>query len=276
MVAMDRVTFPATVRRQPPECPMADCAILTMHPAQREDGTWQGAHHVAAVLMPLRTDALEWFVLDSCRPHEVFSLQDLRNATSFDADVSYAANDQQRTEQASGLARSTARLEIIRHLTAQRRQRTHHEQLPIARADGPSCASRHPAASTLGAAQLPPPPAWSGAPAPSGAAASPTQILLFLPCRYTASGTIDRNALLIDCRHGGLHGVEYTSYTQEQVGSLPGAPSGRYDFMYRLTVHVSTHSAQVRSRPHCFRRECRRVLHGAHAVVLTHEQSITV
>ena len=25
--------------------------------------------------------------------------------------------------------------------------------------------------------------------------------------------------------------------------------------MYRLTLHVSTHSAQVRSHPQCFRRE---------------------
>ena len=82
---------------------------------------------------------------------------------------------------------------------------------------------------------------------------------------------------VIHCVHF-LHGVEYAAYTQEQVGSLPDAVGGRYDFMYRLTVHVSTHSAQVRStsRPHCFRRECRRVLHGAHAVVLSHEQSITV
>ena len=276
MGATDHMAFLTTVSRQPPECPMADCAILTIHPAQREDGTWQDAHHVAAVLLPLRTDAPEWFVLDSCRPNAVFPLQDLRNATSFDADVSYVANNQPRTAQASGLARWTARSEILRHLTARRRHRTHHQQLPIARADGSSRASRHPAASSLGAAKLPPPPAWTGATAPSGAAASPTQVLLCLPCRYTASGTIDRNALLIGCRRGGLHGVEYASYTQEQVGSLPGAPSGRYDFMYRLKVHVSTHSAQVRSRPHCFRREWRRVLHGAHAVVLTHEQSITV
>ena len=48
--------------------------------------------------------------------------------------------------------------------------------------------------------------------------------------------------------------------------------------MYRLILHVSTHSAQVWSRLQCFRRECRRVLHGpgVHAVVLTHEQAITV
>ena len=70
--------------------------------------------------------------------------------------------------------------------------------------------------------------------------------------------------------------VVRASYTQEKVGSLPGAASGGYDLMYRLTLHVTTHSAQVRSRPQCFRRECRRVMHGAHAVVLTHEQSITV
>ena len=82
--------------------------------------------------------------------------------------------------------------------------------------------------------------------------------------------------MLIDCRCGGLHGVEYASFTQEQVGSLPDAPSGGYDLMYRLKIRASTHSAQVQSRPQCFRRECRRVLHGAHAVALTHEQSITV
>ena len=46
--------------------------------------------------------------------------------------------------------------------------------------------------------------------------------------------------------------------------------------MYRLTLHVNTHSAQVLSRPQSFRQECRRVLHGAHAVVLRHEQSVTV
>ena len=36
------------------------------------------------------------------------------------------------------------------------------------------------------------------------------------------------------------------------------------------------HSAQVQSRPQSFRQECRHVLHGAHAVVLRHEQSVTV
>ena len=46
--------------------------------------------------------------------------------------------------------------------------------------------------------------------------------------------------------------------------------------MYRLTLHVNTHSAQVQSRPQSFRQECRRVMHGAHAVVLRHEQSVTV
>ena len=46
--------------------------------------------------------------------------------------------------------------------------------------------------------------------------------------------------------------------------------------MYRLTLHVNTHSAQVQSHPQSFRQECRRVLHGAHAVVLRHEQLVTV
>ena len=46
--------------------------------------------------------------------------------------------------------------------------------------------------------------------------------------------------------------------------------------MYRLTLHVNTHSAQAQSRPQSFKQECKRVLHGAHAVVLTHEQSVTV
>ena len=45
--------------------------------------------------------------------------------------------------------------------------------------------------------------------------------------------------MIIDCRRGGLHGVEYASYTQEKVGSLPGAASGGYDLLYRLTMHVS-------------------------------------
>ena len=36
------------------------------------------------------------------------------------------------------------------------------------------------------------------------------------------------------------------------------------------------HSVQVQSRPRSFRQECRQFLHGAHAVVLRHEQSVTV
>ena len=109
MGATDHMTFLVTVCKQPSEYPMSDCAILTKHPAQRGDGTWQGAHHPAAVLMSLRTDVPEWFVLDVCHPHKVFPRQDLRNASSFDADVSYVAYHQKRTAQASCLTRSTAR-----------------------------------------------------------------------------------------------------------------------------------------------------------------------
>ena len=82
--------------------------------------------------------------------------------------------------------------------------------------------------------------------------------------------------MLAECRQGGLHGVVYASYTQEAVGTHPAAAGGGFDLMYRLTLHVNTHSAQVQSHPRSFRQECRRVLHGAHAVVLGHEQSVTV
>ena len=60
--ATEHKDFQVTVRKHPSEHSMSNCAILTMHLAQREDGTWQGAQHVAAVLMPLRTDVPEWFV----------------------------------------------------------------------------------------------------------------------------------------------------------------------------------------------------------------------
>ena len=78
----------------------------------------------------------------------------------------------------------------------------------------------------MGAAKPPPPPAWNGAPEPSGATASLTQVLLFLPRRYIASGTMDRNAVLTESRRGGFLGVEYASYTQEKVGSLPEVACG--------------------------------------------------
>ena len=109
-----------------------------------------------------------------------------------------------------------------------------------------------------------------------GGSDQPIQVLLFLPRRYTGSGTIDRNIVLAECRRGGLHGVAYASYTQETVGTHPAASGGGFELMYRLTLHVNTHSAQVQSRPQSFRQECRRVLHGAHSVVLRHEQAVTV
>ena len=59
----------------------------------------------------------------------------------------------------------------------------------------------------MGAAKPPPPPSWAGTPEPSGGVASPIQVSLSLLRRYTASGTIDRNVVLIDCRSDGLHGV---------------------------------------------------------------------
>ena len=102
--------------------------------------------------MPLRTDVPEWFVLDSCQPHKVFPLQDLGNESAFNADASYVAYHQKRTTQPSRVTRSTAREEMLRHLTAQRHQHTHH-QLPIACKDGPTQASRRSTGVTLGAAK---------------------------------------------------------------------------------------------------------------------------
>ena len=62
--------------------------ILTIHLGQHNRGIWHGAHHVTAVVLPLRTATPEWFVLDSCRPDMLFRLWDMRNAQSVDADVS--------------------------------------------------------------------------------------------------------------------------------------------------------------------------------------------
>ena len=89
MGATDNADFLATFRGQPHEHPLLDCAILTLHPDRRAPGARCGAHHVAAVLLQLRTATPEWFVLDSCRPDMVFPLRDLRNARPFDADISY-------------------------------------------------------------------------------------------------------------------------------------------------------------------------------------------
>ena len=69
MGATDNADFLATVRGQPHEHPLLDCAILTIHRDQRAPG---GTHHVAAVILPLCTATPEWFVLDSCRPEMVF------------------------------------------------------------------------------------------------------------------------------------------------------------------------------------------------------------
>ena len=60
----------------------------------------------------------------------------------------------------------------------------------------------------------------------------PVRILLFLLRRYTASGTIDRDVVLAECRRGGLHGVAYASYTQETVGTHPATSGGGLDLMW--------------------------------------------
>lgn len=57
MGATDDADFLATVRNQPLEFPLLLC---NPHPAQREQRMWQGAHHVAGVLLPLRTDVPKW------------------------------------------------------------------------------------------------------------------------------------------------------------------------------------------------------------------------
>ena len=53
----------------------------------------------------------------------------------------------------------------------------------------------------------------------SGGPALPVQVLLALPRRCIASGKIDKNVSLTVYRCGGLHGVEYASYSQEKVGT---------------------------------------------------------
>ena len=51
MGATDNADFLATVRGQPHEHPLVDCAILTVHPAKHNRGFWHGVHHVASVLL---------------------------------------------------------------------------------------------------------------------------------------------------------------------------------------------------------------------------------
>ena len=274
MGATDNADLLATVRGQPHEHPLLDFAILTIHPDQRAPGARRGAHHVAAVLLPLRTATPEWRVLDSCRPDMVFPLPDLRNAQSFDADVSYVECRWKEAHPSHG-TRTTARLDILRHMAPLRHRRCG-QQSPVPRGCMPTPSQGRLAGCAGGAVQPPPPPAWGGAPPTNGGSAQPVQVRFFLHRRYTACGTIDRDVVLAECRRGGLHGVAYGSYTQETVGTHPAAAGGGFDLMYRLTLHVNTHSAQVQSRPQSFRQEGRRVLHGAHAVVLRHEQSVTV
>lgn len=108
MGATDDAICLATVRNQPPEYPLLGCAILAIHPAQREGWMWQGAHQVAAVLLLLRTDVPERFVLHSWRPNMVFPLRDLRNANLFDANFSYVVCKRQKTIRPSHGTRTTA------------------------------------------------------------------------------------------------------------------------------------------------------------------------
>ena len=219
MGATDNADFLATVRDQPHKHPVLDWAILTIHPDQRTRGVWRGAHHVSAVLLPLRTAMAEWFVLDSCRPDMVFPLRDLRNAQPFDADVSYLECRWKEAHPSDG-TRTTARLDILRHMIPLR-HRPCGQQNAVPRGCVPTPSQGSLAGRAGGATQPPPPPAWRGAPPTNGGSAQPVQVLLFLPHRYTASGTIGRDVVLAECRRSGLHGVAYASYTRDS-----GNPSG--------------------------------------------------
>ena len=196
MGATDNADFLATVRGQPHDHPLLDCAILTIHPDQRTRGIWRGAHRVAAVLLPLRTATPEWFVLGSCRPDMVFPLRDLRNAQSFDADVSYVECRWKEAHPSHG-TRTTARVDILRHMIPLR-HRPCGQQSPGPRGCVPTPSQGSLAEHAGGATQPPPPPAWRGALPMSGGSAQPVQVLIFLPRRYTASGTIDRLQCLLN------------------------------------------------------------------------------
>ena len=101
----------------------------------------------------------------------------------------------------------------------------------------------------------------------------PVQILLFLPHRYTASGSIDRKQLLHDCNIHKIFGVIYAKFQTESAGSQPGCPRHCRKLMYRLTIHRPDHAYQVCAKPSTFRSACRTAMHGAHAVILSDHPS---
>ena len=224
MGATDNADFLAAVRALPQEHPLLDSAILTIHTTQDNRGVWRGADHVAAVLLPLRTATPEWFLLDSCRPDMVFPLRDLRNAQSFDADVSYVECRRKEPHPSHG-TRTTARLNILHHMTPLSHLPSG-QQSPIPRGCVPTTSHSSLAGRVGGATQPPAPPAWRGALPKCGGWTQLFKVLLFLPRRYTASGTIDRNVVLAECRRGGLHYVAHAPYTQETVGTHLTASGG--------------------------------------------------
>ena len=79
----------------------------------------------------LRTATPEWFVLNSCRPDMVFPPRDLRSSQSFDADVSYVECRWKEPRPSHG-TRTTARLDILGHITPLRHQPCGH-QSPVPR-----------------------------------------------------------------------------------------------------------------------------------------------